>query len=122
MESEILEELRSSQKFLQWRGSVKRSAKHPAAAPGRGKDFSYTGRRFSYTGRRYTNLVTTERYFSPSELAEIWGVSVQTIRDLFREEEGVLKFGSSGTRTKRARKTLRIPESVADRVHARLSA
>lgn len=115
MENEILEELLRSKKFLQWRSPAKRSNKHHAAAPGRGKDFSYVG-------KRYTNLVTSERYFSPSELAEIWGVSVQTIRDLFREEEGVLKFGSNGTRTKRARKTLRIPESVADRVHARLSA
>jgi len=50
-----------------------------------------------------------------------WGVSVQTIRDVFRNEEGVLKLGSNGTRTKRRYKTLRIPESVARRVHTRLS-
>ena len=63
-----------------------------------------------------------ERHYSPQELATAWGVSVQTIRDVFRDEPGVLKLGSDGTRTRRRYKTLRIPESVAERVHTRLSA
>jgi hypothetical protein len=62
-----------------------------------------------------------ERHFTPAELAELWGVSVQTIRDLFKSEDGVLKIGSAGTRNRRAYKTLRIPHSVAERVHTRLS-
>jgi hypothetical protein len=62
-----------------------------------------------------------ERHYTPQELAKLWGVSVQTIRDLFRREDGVLKIGSNGTRTRRGYKTLRIPESVAERVHTRLS-
>jgi len=65
--------------------------------------------------------VMGEKHYSPSELAEMWGVSVQTIRDLFKSEDGVLKLGSDGTRTRRAYKTLRIPHSVAERVHTRLS-
>jgi len=52
----------------------------------------------------------------------LWNVSVQTIRDVFRDEPGVLKLGSNGTRTRRGYKTLRIPESVVERVHQRLSA
>jgi hypothetical protein len=65
--------------------------------------------------------VMAEKHYTPTELAEMWGVSVQTIRDLFKSEDGVLKIGSSGTRTRRAYKTLRIPHSVAERVHTRLS-
>jgi hypothetical protein len=63
-----------------------------------------------------------EKHYSPSELSEIWNVSVQTIRAVFENEEGVLKIGRDGTRTRRRYKTLRIPESVAARVHTRLSA
>jgi hypothetical protein len=67
-------------------------------------------------------LLKDERHFTPQELSELWGVSVQTIREIFKSEEGVLKIGRDGTRNRRRYKTLRIPESVADRVHTRLSA
>jgi hypothetical protein len=63
-----------------------------------------------------------EQHYAPADLAKMWGVSVQTIRELFKNEEGVLKIGSEGTRTRRAYKTLRIPHSIAERVHTRLSA
>jgi hypothetical protein len=63
-----------------------------------------------------------EKHFKPQELADMWGVSVQTVREIFQNEEGVLKIGRDGTRTRRTYKTIRIPESVAERVHARLSA
>lgn len=109
-------ELLGSKKFLEWRAPVKR--KTPTSTPskvGRGETFSYTS-------KRYTNLISNEKHFSPAELATAWGVSPQTIRELFRDEEGVLKIGSNGTRTRRGYKTLRIPESVADRVHTRLAA
>ena len=66
--------------------------------------------------------VMVEKHYTPAELADLWGVSVQTIRELFQDEEGVLKLGSDGTRTRRAYKTLRIPHSVAKRLHTRLSA
>jgi len=63
-----------------------------------------------------------DKHYSPKELAEMWGLSAQTIREIFRREPGVLKIGSNGTRTRRAYKMLRIPKSVAERVHNRLSA
>jgi hypothetical protein len=66
--------------------------------------------------------VMAEKHYTPTELAEMWGVSVQTVRDLFKDEDGVLKLGSDGTRNRRAYKTLRIPHSVAERVHTRHSA
>jgi hypothetical protein len=66
--------------------------------------------------------IMREQHYAPADLAKMWGVSVQTIRELFKDEEGVLKIGSDGTRSRRAYKTLRIPHSIAERVHTRLSA
>jgi hypothetical protein len=73
-------------------------------------------------GVEKSSLSLAEKHWTPQELAEIWGVSVQTIREIFQKEEGVLKIGRDGTRSRRRYKTLRIPESVAERVHTRLSA
>ena len=61
-------------------------------------------------------------HYSPVELAEAWGISVETVRSIFREEPGVLKLGKTGTKYRRAYFTLRIPQEVALRVHRRLSA
>lgn len=58
-----------------------------------------------------------EQHYTPDELAKLWGVSANTVRNLFRGELGVLEFGSDETRWSRKRKTMRIPESVAVRVH-----
>ena len=62
-----------------------------------------------------------ERHYAPNELAKLWGVDTETIRNLFREEPGVVKIGNRNPKHKRAYLTLRIPESVATRVHNRLS-
>ncbi len=64
-----------------------------------------------------------EKHFSPSELAEAWGVSAEKIRILFRKEPGVLRLpsGRAGA-DKRSYITMKIPESVAARVHRRLTA
>jgi hypothetical protein len=66
-------------------------------------------------------ILKDERHFTPQELADMWKVSVQTIREIFQNEDGVLKIGRDSTHTRRY-KTLRIPESVVERVHTRLSA
>jgi hypothetical protein len=63
-----------------------------------------------------------QKHFSPAELAKAWGVSVETIRSIFRTEPGVLKLGKTGAKYRRGYVTLRIPEEVAQRVHRRLSA
>jgi transcriptional regulator GlxA family with amidase domain len=63
-----------------------------------------------------------ERHYSVAELAERWNLSPDTIRKLFENEPGVLMLGESLTRRgKRRYTTLRIPASVAARVHRRLS-
>jgi hypothetical protein len=61
-----------------------------------------------------------ERHFSVAEVAELWKLNQTTIRRIFRDEPGVLKFGSQETRFKRGYMTLKIPESVLQRVHTRL--
>ena len=67
-------------------------------------------------------LSVGEKHFTPQELAEAWGVSTETIRQIFREEQGVLKIGKKGTRVRRGYFTLRIPLEIAERVHRRLAA
>jgi len=66
--------------------------------------------------------IMAEKYYTPDELSELWAVSTETIRSIFRNEPGVLKIGKPGTRNKRAYFTLRIPADVAERIHARLTA
>ncbi len=60
-----------------------------------------------------------EPHYSPKEVAEAWGLNERTIRDLFRDEPGVLKIGQTGRRGRRDYTTLRIPESVLNRMYHR---
>jgi len=116
-QAQALEELQQSEAFRRWSTKSKPHKPTTTAAPGPG-----LGPTFKYQGETYTNLLVDEKHFTPAEMAKAWGVSPQTIRELFKNEEGVLKIGSKGTRTHRAYKTLRMPESVAERVHTRLAA
>lgn len=61
-----------------------------------------------------------EKHFSPKELAALWAVSPDTIRRFFLREPGVLILNDGG-RGKRRYRTLRIPASVAERFHRRLT-
>jgi hypothetical protein len=63
--------------------------------------------------------VAFERHYCVSEVAELWGLSERTIRRIFSDEPGV-KWESGETRFKRGYTTLRIPESVVQRVHRKL--
>jgi hypothetical protein len=65
--------------------------------------------------------LSLERHYSVAELAGLWSLSENTIRRMFEVEPGVLLLRTSEKRFKRAYTTLRIPESVALRVHRRLS-
>ena len=65
--------------------------------------------------------MTGERHFSPNELAESWSLSADTVRRLFENEPGVVVFQSLTKRDTRRRRTLRIPESVAERVYRRMA-
>ena len=57
-----------------------------------------------------------ERHFTPEELAELWSLSIDTVCRIFEREPDVLIHESPSKRGRRYR-TMRIPESVATRVH-----
>ena len=61
-----------------------------------------------------------ERHYSPGELAELWNLSRDTITRMFEREPGVLIFDNPEKTSERRRRTIRIPESVAERVYRRL--
>ena len=60
-----------------------------------------------------------ERHYSVEELTELWGMSDDFVRRLFLHEAGVIIFYRQQP-GKRVYRTLRIPASVAQRVHRRM--
>jgi hypothetical protein len=61
-----------------------------------------------------------EKHYTPQELAELWKFDESTIRRIFIDEPGVLIYGKEKRRDgRRNYVTLRIPASVACRVHER---
>ena len=64
--------------------------------------------------------IVTERHYAPDELGQLWNLSADTVRRLFEREPGVLVIERAQKRARRYR-TLRIPESVAQRVHRQLT-
>ncbi len=65
---------------------------------------------------------TFERHYTPEELAELWHFDESTIRRMFMDEPGVLTYGKESRHDgRRDYVTLRIPESVALRVHRKRS-
>ena len=107
MKKETSARLLRSRKFLAWRPEHVERIRYKTAA------------REEKTHGGIAELYA-ERHYSPSDIAKQWGVDAETIRNIFRNEPGVLKIGNNGA--KRPYVSLRIPESVAARVHRRLSA
>lgn len=66
------------------------------------------------------NAVESERHFTAKEVAEAWNLSQDTIYRLFVNEPGVLLLVSEKKKYRRTRRTLRIPESIKNRVYGRL--
>ena len=62
---------------------------------------------------------TFERHFTVDQLAALWGMSDDFVRRLFLHEPGVVVFHHHRP-GRRVYRTLRIPESIAQRVHTRL--
>ena len=61
------------------------------------------------------------RHYTVGEIASLWSLSDDAVRNLFESEPGVLSIGEERSGRKRRYVTLRIPEDVAERVHRRLS-
>lgn len=97
MQRALIQQIQRSKKFASWR----------------------THRKFYYKDEA-TGHPALEKHYRPSELATVWGLSVDTIRAMFEREPGVLKHGTN-QKGKRRYVTLRIPETIAVRVHNRLS-
>jgi hypothetical protein len=72
------------------------------------------------------SVLAFEKHFTPNELADLWGLSSPKIRQMFENEPNVVRIGEPSRRTgrnlKRRYYTMRIPASVAERVHKRLAA
>jgi hypothetical protein len=64
-----------------------------------------------------------ERHYTVAEVAAAWGLSESKVRELFRDEPGVLQtqLRTLRPRKKRQNISVRIPETILLRVHARLS-
>jgi hypothetical protein len=68
------------------------------------------------------NVASAERHYAVTEVAEMWNLSPDKVRDLFEHEPGVLVIGDRNPRHKRRYLTLRIPQTVLQRVYTRLAA
>ncbi len=60
------------------------------------------------------------RHFAVREIAEMWNLSDDVVRDFFEREPGVIAIERPRTTRKRRHLTLRIPQDVAERVYRRL--
>jgi hypothetical protein len=61
-----------------------------------------------------------EHHYAPCEVAELWHLDAETIRRLFQDEPGVVVLQAPIRKGRRPYKTIRIPQSVLERVHKRL--
>lgn len=59
-----------------------------------------------------------QRHFTVKQIADLWGLGCDAVRRIFRDEPGVLAFGSSAGR-RRSYTTMRIPQHVVERVYRR---
>ena len=67
-------------------------------------------------------MAALEKHYTVSELSALWQLSTDSIRRIFRGRADVLKLASPEKLRKRGYVVLRIPESVAQKVHAELRA
>ena len=67
------------------------------------------------------NVAPAERHYAVIEVAEMWNLSTDKVREIFEHEPGVLVIGDRSPRYKRRYLTLRIPRRVLLRVHSRLA-
>src|SRR5450755_5016086 len=63
----------------------------------------------------------SEHHYSVAEVSAMWSLSPDAARKIFQDEPGVLVLGALNPSHKRRYTTLRIPESVVQRVHRRLT-
>jgi hypothetical protein len=64
--------------------------------------------------------LANEKHYSIIEISKLWALSQKTVRKIFENEPGVILWGAEETRHKRGYRTLRVPETVLQRVHRKL--
>lgn len=75
-----------------------------------------------YNGALDLPAAFSERHYSVGEVGAMWRLSQDAVRRLFQDELGVLVLGDDqGSAHKRRYTTLRIPESVVQRVYRRMT-
>jgi hypothetical protein len=62
-----------------------------------------------------------EKHYSVRELSELWGFSADIVRHMLEDEDGVVRFGHGEELHRRRYISLRIPASVAERIHRKLT-
>jgi AraC-like DNA-binding protein len=62
-----------------------------------------------------------ERHYRVDEISAMWNMSSDTVRRLFSQESGVVRYGRPRCKYKRSYTTLLIPESVLTRVYRRIT-
>ena len=116
----LVQTLLASKKFRAWKPETINHKRSNGAV----KNFEYKGKNhdlfpsYSYQNNGADPKRPFEKHYTPAEVAELWGISVDMARDLFRGEDDVLKLERTGSKEYG---TLRIPESVLLRVHTRMS-
>ena len=65
--------------------------------------------------------ICMEPHYTVEEIARLWGLSKDSVRRLFKNEPGVLAISPRHGKGKRSYVTLRIPSSVVERVHRKIS-
>jgi len=65
--------------------------------------------------------VFAEQHYTVEEIAQMWKLSKDSVRRLFKDESGVLVLSPQNRKGKRSYSTVRIPSSVLERVHKKLS-
>ncbi len=62
-----------------------------------------------------------EPHLTIQQIAEMWNLSPDAVRRIFRKEPGVVEIKEKSAFKRRTYVTLRVPKSVARRVHGKLS-
>jgi hypothetical protein len=65
--------------------------------------------------------IALEPHYSIKQISASWSLNEDSVREVFRSEPGVLKIERPKGRYKRVYTTLRIPLSILERVHRRMS-
>ena len=64
--------------------------------------------------------LANEKHYSVIEISKLWALSERTVRRIFENEPGVIVWGHEETIRRRGYRTLRVPETVLQRVHRKL--